>query len=197
MLENLSNEIAVLIAKPEFMKSLIIVLVGLIGHLVYVRMAHNWLGSFLRKAVANSRATGRREKQIQVWILLLERIGGFVILGIVSVSLIAEWGFNIAPILTGAGIVGLAFGLGSQNVMKDLISGVFIFLEGSYNEGDEVKLAGLTGRVKRMTLRKTILTSLEDESVHIIPNSEVKTISIIGKSKRLGKPKSQKRAIDG
>lgn len=193
MVENVLNEAANLIETPEFMKSLTIVLVGLIGHLVYVRMARNWLGSFLRKAVENSRATGRREKQIQVWILLFERIGGFVILGIVAVSLIAEWGFNIAPILTGAGIVGIAFGLGSQNVMKDLISGVFIFLEGSYNEGDKVKLAGLNGEVKRMTLRKTILVSPEDNSVHIIPNSEIKTISIIkGEPKKRGTGRKKK-----
>ncbi len=192
MTDNVLKEVANLIETPQFMKSLVIVLVGLIGYLVFVRLARNWVGSFLRKAVENSRASGRREKQIQVWILLFERIGGFVILGVVAVSLIAEWGFNIAPILTGAGIVGLAFGLGSQNVMKDLISGVFIFLEGSYNEGDRVKLAGLSGKVKRMTLRKTILISQEDDSVHIIPNSEIKTISII-KEEPLKKSKKRKK----
>lgn len=192
MAENVLKEVISLMETPEFMKSMVIVLVGLIGYLVYVRMARNWLGSFLRKAVANSRATGRREKQIQVWILLFERIGGFVILGIVAISLIAEWGFNIAPILTGAGIVGLAFGLGSQNVMKDLISGVFIFLEGSYNEGDKVKLAGLSGEVKRMTLRKTVLISTEDDSIHIIPNSEIKTISIFKEGLERKKSKKKK-----
>lgn len=192
MTENVLKGALSLIETPEFMKSLIIVLVGLIGYLAYVRIARSWVGSFLRKAVANSRATGRREKQIQVWILLFERIGGFLILGIVAVSLIAEWGFNIAPILTGAGIVGLAFGLGSQNVMKDLISGVFIFLEGSYNEGDKVKLAGLSGEVKRMTLRKTVLISTEDDSIHIIPNSEIKTISIFKEGLERKKSKKKK-----
>ena len=192
MTENVLKGALSLIETPEFMKSLIIVLVGLIGYLAYVRIARSWVGSFLRKAVANSRATGRREKQIQVWILLFERIGGFLILGIVAVSLIAEWGFNIAPILTGAGIVGLAFGLGSQNVMKDLISGVFIFLEGSYNEGDKVKLAGLIGEVKRMTLRKTVLISTEDDSIHIIPNSEIKTISIFKEGLERKKSKKKK-----
>ena len=72
-------------------------------------------------------------------------------------------------------------------MMKDLIGGIFIFLEGSYNEGDNVKLAGVTGQVKKMTLRKTILFCAKDKTTHIIPNSEIKTVTLVGsKGKDLG-----------
>lgn len=181
MFENLIENLLLATDTVEFKKSLIIVLSGLVFYLLFVRSVKHWLGDLLRRAVAKSTTSDRREKQIGVWILFFERTGGFVVLAIVAVSLIAEWGFNITPILTGAGIVGLALGLGSQNVMKDLIGGIFIFLEGAYSEGDMVKLAGVSGKVRKMTLRKTILFSKKDNSVHIIPNSEIKTISLIKK----------------
>jgi len=110
---------------------------------------------------------------------LFERVWGIVILAILVLTILADLNFNITPILTGAGILGLAVGLGSQNVMKDIIGGIFIFLEGNFNEGDKVKIAGVSGQVAKMTLRKTYLRSDKTKSLHIIPNWEIKTITVI------------------
>jgi small conductance mechanosensitive channel len=91
-----------------------------------------------------------------------------------------EFGFNIAPILTGAGILGLAISFGAQTLIKDLIAGFFIILEDQYNVGDEVKIGENEGRVYKITLRTTILEDKE-ENLTYIPNSEIKKVIVFKK----------------
>lgn len=91
--------------------------------------------------------------------------------------IIYEFGFNIAPILTGAGILGLAVSFGAQTLIKDLISGFFIILENQYNVGDVVKIGENQGKVYKMSLRTTILKD-KDENLIYLPNSEIKKVTV-------------------
>ena len=99
-----------------------------------------------------------------------------VIWGITGFMILSELGINIAPILTGAGIVGLAVGFGAQNLVRDIISGLFILIENQYAKGDVVKVAGLEGLVQEVNLRRTVLRDLNGV-VHSIPNGEIKFAS--------------------
>lgn len=90
--------------------------------------------------------------------------------------ILPELGINIAPVLAGAGIVGLAVGFGAQTLVHDTINGVFILAENQYGVGDVVSVAGITGLVEDVNLRRTLLRDL-DGTVHSIPNSEVTTAS--------------------
>lgn len=85
---------------------------------------------------------------------------------------VAQLGVEIGPLIAGAGIIGLAVGFGAQSLVKDIIAGLFIIVENQYGVGDVVQIAGITGQVKRITLRKTVLRDL-DGIVHHIPNGTI------------------------
>ncbi len=90
--------------------------------------------------------------------------------------ILPELGVNIAPVLAGAGIVGLAIGFGAQSLVRDTINGVFILAENQYGVGDVVNVAGVGGLVEDVNLRRTLLRDL-DGTVHSIPNGEITTSS--------------------
>ena len=102
--------------------------------------------------------------------------GLVVIVVFAIVSILPEFGVNIAAALAGLGIVGIAVGFGAQSLIRDLLAGIFILLEDQYRIGDWVKVAGIDGLVEEIGLRRTILRDF-DGTVHSIPNSEVKVAS--------------------
>lgn len=111
-----------------------------------------------------------------------------VIVLIASVMILSELGFNIAPIITGAGIVGLAFGFGSQSLVKDFVSGLFILVENQYNVGDNVNLGNISGtkvqgKVEKMNLRRTVIKD-NDGSIHIIPNGSILIVTKLGEENK-------------
>jgi len=79
-------------------------------------------------------------------------------------------------LLASAGILGVGIGLAAQSLFKDIINGVFIFIEDQYNVGETVKIAALTGTVEDLTLRLTRLRD-GDGTLYIIPNSQIATVS--------------------
>ena len=104
-----------------------------------------------------------------------------VILILVTLMLLQELGVMIAPILAGAGIVGLAFGFGGQYLIRDIIAGLFIIMENQYRIGDVVAFGGTTGLVEDISLRRTVLRDMNG-TVHYVPHGEIKTVSNLSKS---------------
>jgi moderate conductance mechanosensitive channel len=84
--------------------------------------------------------------------------------------------FNLGPLLASAGVAGVAVGLAAQTIVKDVLNGILILVEDQYNVGDVVTLAGMTGTVDTMTLRKTTLRGF-DGTLYIIPNSQVTNVA--------------------
>ncbi len=85
-------------------------------------------------------------------------------------------GINIAPLLAGVGIIGLAVGFGAQSLVKDIISGLFILMDNQYGKGDVVTVAGISGLVEDVGLRRTVLRDL-DGIVHYVPNGQIDVAS--------------------
>jgi small-conductance mechanosensitive channel len=98
------------------------------------------------------------------------------IVTVVGLTALSEIGVNIAPLLAGAGIVGLAIGFGSQKLVQDLITGLFLLLENAVQVGDFVTVSGLSGKVENLSIR-TIRLRAVDGSVHIIPFSAVTSVT--------------------
>ena len=98
------------------------------------------------------------------------------ILFIAIFMILSELQIDIAPILAGAGVVGIAIGFGAQSLVKDLVAGLFIIIENQYRVGDVVKIADVSGIVEGMNLRRTVLRDL-DGIVHIVPNGEIRVAS--------------------
>jgi moderate conductance mechanosensitive channel len=99
-----------------------------------------------------------------------------LIVTVVGLTALSEIGVNVAPLLAGAGVVGIAIGFGSQKLVQDLITGLFLLLENGVQVGDNVSVAGLAGTVENVSIR-TIRLRAGDGSVHIIPFSAVTTIT--------------------
>lgn len=96
-----------------------------------------------------------------------------VVVGLIALS---EIGVNIAPLLAGAGVIGLAIGFGSQRLVQDLITGIFLLMEDALSVGDVVNVGGQGGVVEALSIRSIRLRSL-DGTVHIIPFSAVNMVS--------------------
>jgi moderate conductance mechanosensitive channel len=101
-----------------------------------------------------------------------------VIVLIATMMVLIEFKINITPILTGAGIMGVAIGFGGQYLVRDIITGFFIIFENQYRIGDVVNIGGLSGSVEDITLRVTTLRDMNG-TVHHIPHGEIKTVSKI------------------
>jgi small-conductance mechanosensitive channel len=98
------------------------------------------------------------------------------ILTIAGMTALSAVGVNIAPLLAGAGIVGIAVGFGSQKLVQDLLTGVFLLLENAMQVGDFVSVSGLSGTVENLSVRSIRLRA-GDGSVHIIPFSSVTSVT--------------------
>jgi small conductance mechanosensitive channel len=114
----------------------------------------------------------RRKQRAETMGSLLKSIGTGVILAIVSVMVLAQMGVNIAPIIASAGIVGIALGFGAQNLVKDLLSGIFMILEDQYGVGDAVDLGEASGTVEAVGLRVTRLRDVNG-TVWYVRNGEI------------------------
>ncbi len=120
--------------------------------------------------------SGTAQKRAATLTGILKTIAMTAIWAIVIIESLHFVGLDVAPILAGAGILGLAVGFGAQNLVRDLISGFFIILEDQIRLGDFAVINGTGGLVEIITFR-TI--SLRDFSgvVHIFPNGGINTLS--------------------
>jgi moderate conductance mechanosensitive channel len=106
------------------------------------------------------------------------RATGIVIVALLAFLQIMEnvLHFNLGPLLASAGVAGVAIGLAAQTIVKDVLNGILILVEDQYNVGDVVTLAGMTGTVDTMTLRKTTVRGF-DGTIYIIPNSQITNVA--------------------
>jgi small conductance mechanosensitive channel len=89
------------------------------------------------------------------------------------------------PLLATAGVLAVGIGLAAQSLFKDIINGIFILIEDQYNVGDVIRAASLTGTVEDLTLRLTRLRD-GDGTLHIIPNSQIATVSNMSRDYAVG-----------
>ncbi len=119
---------------------------------------------------------GLRAQQLRTLSDVIFSAGVFVIIFVAALQALPLLGVNIGPLLASAGIAGLAIGFGAQTLVRDIINGFFILMENQYEVGDVVRVAGITGTVEGMTLRKTVVRD-DQGALTTIPNSEIKIVS--------------------
>ena len=102
-----------------------------------------------------------------------------VLVAVISIALLEalpHFGLDIAPVLTGAGILGLALGFGAQTLVRDVISGFFLILEDQVRVGDAAAINGIGGLVEAINLRTIVLRDAEG-TVHVFPNGAIQTLA--------------------
>jgi small conductance mechanosensitive channel len=105
------------------------------------------------------------------------RATGLAIIGLIAgLQFLDAMGFNLAPLLASAGVAGIAIGLAAQNIVRDMFNGILFLVEGQFSVGDTVRVAGVTGVVEALTLRKTSVRD-PDGTLYVIPNSQITTVA--------------------
>jgi moderate conductance mechanosensitive channel len=145
-----------------------------------------WVALWLVKVITNRmrRAAEQhptvglaRTAQIRTLASVL-RATGIGIVGFFTVLTILRdvFDLNLGPLLASASIAGVAIGLAAQTIVKDMINGMLVLVEDQYNVGDWVTIAGVTGTVESMSLRKTTVRG-GDGMLYLVPNSQVTTVA--------------------
>jgi len=105
------------------------------------------------------------------------RATGLAIIGLIAgLQFLDAMGFNLAPLLASAGVAGIAIGLAAQNIVKDMFNGFLILVEGQFSVGDTIRVAGVSGVVEALTLRRTTVRD-PDGTLYVIPNSQITTVA--------------------
>ncbi|MDF1613880.1 mechanosensitive ion channel family protein [Desulfurivibrio dismutans] len=115
-------------------------------------------------------------KRVETLIRLIRQAALIMVNITAALIVLREMGVDIAPILAGAGIVGLAVGFGAQNLVRDIIAGFFFILENQLRVGDVAVVNGTGGLVEKINFRTLVLRDLGGV-VHVFPNGTVTTLS--------------------
>ncbi|HEY0674202.1 MAG TPA: mechanosensitive ion channel family protein, partial [Longimicrobiales bacterium] len=120
-----------------------------------------------------------REQRAQTLGSLFTNVA-LIVMSTITVLTVLSVFINIGPLLASVSVVGLAISFGAQSLVKDIISGTFILIEGQFGIGDVVNIGETGGLVEKMTLRTTVLRDLHG-AVHVIPNGKIKMVSNLTK----------------
>jgi small-conductance mechanosensitive channel len=147
------------------------ILVGWVGS----RIIRRWVGAAAHKAVSHAdspraaaRALTLTSLLANVWRGVVFAIAFFVVLGTI--------GLNLTPLLAGATVIGATLGFGAQSMVRDLLAGVLLTVEGQFDIGDTIAVGDTTGTVEDLTLRVTRLRS-DDGTVWYVPNGEIRKLA--------------------
>jgi len=155
---------------------------GILIALIILSQMSRWIVKWLERFVPekDSLQATEAKKRAQTLGNILRHTFLIVIFFIAILMILGELGIQLGPLLATAGIGALAIGFGAQGLVKDVISGFFIILENQYRIGDAIEVAGVSGLVESVSLRKTVLRDLEGR-VHTVPNGEIKVVSNLSK----------------
>ena len=140
-------------------------------------IAHRAIGRITSRATRNGGDTTdrthallfreRRQQRAAALGAILSNAASLTIFGIATVIIIGDMGLNLAPVLASAGVLGVAIGFGSQNLVQDFLAGIFMLLEDQYGVGDVVSVGQTTGTVEGVSLRITRLRDVNGVVWHV------------------------------
>jgi moderate conductance mechanosensitive channel len=117
-----------------------------------------------------------RAKRARTLGSVINKVVTIALSSVALLMVLTAFGLNIAPVLTGAGILGLAVGFGAQTLVRDIISGFFLILEDQVRVGDVAAINGTGGLVEAINLRTIVLRDAEG-TVHVFPNGSIQTLA--------------------
>ncbi len=143
--------------------------------------ANRFAGSVIRSAehemvAGDDYKSLERRKRLQTVGGTVRRFFSILIWSAAGLMVLRELDVDITPILTGAGVIGLAVGFGAQTLVKDIISGLFLIAEDQVRIGDAAQINGVSGSVEEINLRTIVLRDVEG-ALHHISNGEIRTLA--------------------
>jgi moderate conductance mechanosensitive channel len=164
---------------PRALKVVVVIFVALITY----RIIRALIDKFLQREIEEEDPLVRRlrEQRARTLAGLLGNVAAIALVVVVALTILDILIENTGPILASFGIIGLAFSFGAQSLVKDVISGTFMLIEGQFGVGDVVKVSDVSGLVEKITLRTTVLRDIEG-AVHIVPNGEITRVTNMTKA---------------
>ncbi|RKX72028.1 hypothetical protein DRP43_01745 [candidate division TA06 bacterium] len=130
----------------------------------------------IRRIVLSMKKNKKESQQFLTISHLFSNILSAFIFFVSTVMILNKFGINTSALVTGAGVIGLAVSFGSQELIKNIISGLFIIIEGLYYIGDTISIDNITGTCEKINLHNTYLRDFTGK-LHIIPNGEIRKIA--------------------
>jgi small-conductance mechanosensitive channel len=157
-------------AAKVFARVILIILVSRLALLAVNRIINHVINN------KKSKRLKLRTRRVQTVGRLLKNAASYTLNFIAILLILGEFHIQLAPLLAGAGVLGLAIGFGAQSLVKDVITGFFIILEDQFAVGDVIEARGFKGTVEMIGLRATRLKSGTGE-IHIIPNGSINEVT--------------------
>jgi small-conductance mechanosensitive channel len=120
--------------------------------------------------------SARRLQRAETIASVLRSVVSIVIWSIAVLVILSELGINLAPLLAGAGVLGVALGFGAQGIVRDFLAGTFMVLEDQFGVGDVIDVGDASGTVEALSLRTTRLRDVEGVVWHV-PNGEIRRVA--------------------
>lgn len=152
-----------------------ILILAIVYYLIFRIIVWRIIKAFITKKMISKDKDLVKKRAVTLRDVFLKTGQIFFLIGVLA-AVLSEAGVNIAPLLAGFGVVGIAVGFGAQSLIKDIVNGIFIILEGQYSKGDIIEIGEKKGKVEDVNFRKTILRDT-DGTVHHIPNSAITIVS--------------------
>jgi moderate conductance mechanosensitive channel len=164
---------------PQAMKIVLVIFIAIVTY----RLTRVLIRRLLEREIDEEDPLVRRlrEQRAQTLASLLGNVAAVAVFVVATLTVLDILLDNIGPILASFGILGLAFSFGAQSLVKDVISGTFMLMEGQFGVGDVVKVSDVSGLVEKITLRTTVLRDIEG-AVHIVPNGEITRVTNMTKA---------------
>ena len=162
-----------LLVRP--LKILVIVLITVVAARLATRAMRRVISTAQRRSPLRS-SSARAEQRADTVAEVVGSFTRFVIFSLGFFMALGQLGINLAPLIAGAGIAGVALGFGAQSMVKDFLAGLFMLLEDQYGVGDTIDLGpDIVGTVEEVNLRVTRVRSA-DGTVWFVPNGEVRRV---------------------
>jgi len=154
---------------------LIILIIFLVAMRVVRFMVKKFKQAFIRRAEKGDDAL-EVEKRIHTLTSIIRGVVIIILWVVFLMIVLQKFGINIAPIIAGAGIVGLAVGFGAQELVRDFITGFFMILENRVRTGDVAIINGTGGLVEKIEFRTITLRDFSG-TVHVFQNGKITTLA--------------------
>ena len=156
---------------PAFVTRLLLAALAIFIGCIVIRIGRRMITRLVRRR----RGTDKSDQQVDTLRSLIISVFNYIFYFIIITVVLGIFGVNVASLIAVAGVGGVAIGFGAQTLIKDVISGVFLWLEGSMTVGDIVEINGLSGEVEAIAIRTTSVRNANG-NLYVIPNGDIRTV---------------------
>lgn len=158
---------------PLLTTKLLMAAISIFVGVLLIRLGRRVIASIIKKHGADGKRTVH---QVETLKSLVTSIFNYIMYFAIITSVLSVFGVNVTSLLAVAGVGGIAISFGAQTLVKDIISGMFIWLEGNIAVGDVVTVNGLSGVVENIAIRATTLRDYNG-NIYVIPNGDIRTVT--------------------